>query len=204
MLLLKNIRSVLEEDPGAYDSNHFLKIHIHVEAYIKRLMLIGLRLKGVQYDDSVTIVQSVFIPIAKLIDKTLFLIDPSTASEHSIIAGLKNKHTNFFALKGLVTDFTSIYRNRLAHGTIENLPDQDLIDCLCHTNKSFFRSFEHLLKTEFGHSAFDKPGDWGAKAGHAASIQTTISKFKLGREAKKPMSLHDVRTCLKATGYALP
>jgi len=197
------IRNVLEVDPGLFNGNYFFKTHTHLEAYIKRVMLIGLRLRGVQYENSVKIVESTYITTANLIGIVLWLVDRSGKNKKDILVDLENKYPDFFALKNLVLMFSAIYRNRLAHGTIAELHDQSLIGLLCHVNRSFFLAFEKLLTSEYGHSAFNKPGDWGALPGFPESIDKTVKRLSLGSIVKAPMTVVDVKNILSVTTYAI-
>ena len=48
---------------------------------------------------------------------------------------------------------------------------------------------ESILKKEFGHSAFEKPKNWGAKRGVEEDMKETISRLKLGKEVEKPIEI---------------
>ncbi|MEZ8719054.1 hypothetical protein AB6D81_24095 [Vibrio splendidus] len=184
-----------------YTSQSFFKTHTHLEAYVKRVLLISLRLKGVQYDNSVKIVESTYINTASLIDKVLALLDSTNKKQADVLADLKIKYPEFFTCKSLVLDFSSIYRNRLAHGTISELKDTELIKLLCMTNYAFYQSFEKLLASEYSHSALEKPGVWGAKRGKAEGIEITVKSLKLGSIVKEPKSKSTVKALLKSTAY---
>ncbi|WP_291319354.1 hypothetical protein [Desulfonatronospira sp.] len=84
------------------------------------------------------------------------------------------------------------------------LKDPDLIRYLCHVNKSFFREFEILLKKEYGYSAFDKPGKWGAKRGLNEEIEKSANRLGLGKILEKPLGLQAVKNRLAGTSYAKP
>jgi len=105
-------------------------------------------------------------------------------------------------LKELFLKFTVPYRNRLAHGTIEELTDQELVEWLCHINRSFFEEFEKMLKSEFGQSAFYEPGAWGAKRGISEEIEGTVKKLRLGSIVPVPMQLSAVKKAVAGTSYA--
>jgi len=204
MISSKRLQIFLNDNSALCDSEYFLKTHIYVEGYVKRVMLIGLRLNGVQYANSEKIVEGTYIPTANLIEKVLWLLDSSGHKQKKVADNLKKTHPDFFILKDLVVKFTAIYRNRLAHGTIDKLADQELVKFLCHTNRSFFQSFEALLEKEHGHSAFDKPRDWGAQIGIQESIENTLKRLNLGSLVKEPMQLKDVKSQLQSTAYANP
>jgi len=61
-----------------------------------------------------------------------------------------------------------------------------------------------LLKNEYGHSAFDKPGDWGAKRGVDEEIEKTAKRLGLGKILDQPLSLRAVKNKLSKTNYAKP
>lgn len=204
MISLSQLKTVLDANPKPSGSEDFLRLHRYLEGYVKRVMLIGLRLKGVQYENSRKIVESTYISTANLIEKVLVLLDQSGRKHNAVITGLKKTHSGFFELKDLVLKFTSVYRNRLAHGTIGELKDQDLIDYLCHINRSFYKEFEQLLKKEYGHSAFERPGDWEAKNGIQEKIENTVKRLSLGSIVKDPMSVKQVIVKLGKTAYAKP
>jgi len=202
MISLSQLKTVLEGNPEPPGSERFLRLHRYLEGYIKRVMLIGLRLKGVQYENSRKILEITYINTANLIDKVLVLLDQSDSKHNAVIKNLRKTHWAFFELKDLVLKFTSVYRNRLVHGTIGELKDQGLIDYLYHVDRSFYREFEQLLKSEYGHSAFERPGDWGAKNGIQEKIENTVKRLALGSLVKEPMSLRQVIVKLDKTAYA--
>ena len=105
-------------------------------------------------------------------------------------------------MKGLFSDFSSHFRNRFAHGAVGDFSNQDLIQCLCHVDRSFYRAFEELLRGEYGKSAFDKPGEWGAKKGADEDIDNSIERLGLNtRIRSKPMKVEDVERKLADTNY---
>ncbi|GAB3535757.1 hypothetical protein GCM10027342_53680 [Photobacterium alginatilyticum] len=204
MISPSRLRVVLDGTEKTIDSNYFFKTHVHLEGYVKRVMLIGLRLRGVQYENSIKIVDSTYITTANLIEKVLWLVDKKGRGQNVVLDDLKSRYADFFSLKDTVLKFSAIYRNRLAHGTIAELKDQEMIDTLCHVNKSFFQSFEQLLIAEHGNSALDKPADWGAKRGTPEAPELTVKRLKLGSLVKSPMTLSDVKAKLATTVYAKP
>jgi hypothetical protein len=204
MISLTQLKSGLSSQRVSYDSSEFFDIHRNIEAYIKRILLIGLRLNGIKYKEATTIVESTYINTAKLIEKVLFLLDQSKSNQQQVIIELKIKHKEFFVLKELLLKFSSKYRNWLAHGTISELKHPELIRYLCHINKSFFKEFESLLKIEHGNSAFDKPRDWGAKRGVDEEIGTSAKRLGLGKILDQPMTLQAVKKLLTGINYAKP
>jgi hypothetical protein len=204
MISLKKIKSDLSSRKVNYDSPEFFDIHRSIEAYIKRILLISLRIKGIKYKESTVIVERTYISTADLIEKVLFLLDQSSSKQAEVVGELKKRYKDFFVLKELLLKFSSKFRNLLAHGTIGELKDPELIRYLCHVNKSFYQEFENLLKKEYGHSAFDKPGDWGAKRGVDEEIEKSAKRLRLGKILNQPLSLETVKNKLADTKYAKP
>ncbi len=55
---------------------------------------------------------------------------------------------------------------------------------------------------EHGHSAFDLPGDWGAKRGIRETEEEALERLTLELPVtKKPLRLHEVREILQGTSY---
>ena len=196
MISLANIKLKLSSIEDTNDSAEFLEIHRNIEAYIKRVLLISLRLNGIKYKESTTIVESTYLNTANLIEKVLFLLDSSELNQRQVLMKLREKYNKFFVLKELVLKFTSKYRNRLAHGTISELKDQELISCLCFVNKLFYREFESMLNIEYGKSAFDKPCEWGAENGMDEEIDSSAKRLGLGKILEEPLSLKVVKSRL--------
>ncbi len=69
---------------------------------------------------------------------------------------------------------------------------------ICRTDRQFLIEFEQLLKSEFGRSAFDEPGQWGAKKGKPEQdLNAVIMRLKLGKVvAGTPMSLNEAKKLL--------
>ena len=204
MISLKQIKTDLSSRKVSYSSEEFFNIHRNIEAYIKRILLISLRINGIKYKEATIIVESTYINTANLIEKVLFLLDQSQSKQQKVISEMKKKHNDFFVLKELLLKFSAKYRNWLAHGTIGELKDPELIRYLCHVDKSFFKEFEALLKSEYGNSAFDKPGDWGAKRGKDEEIEKSAKRLGLGKILDQPLSLNIVKNKLVNTNYAKP
>lgn len=201
MISMSQIKSGLASRRVDYISSEFFDIHRYTEAYIKRILFIGLRLNSVKYEESTIIVKRTYLNTANLIEKVLFMIDQTDDNQRKVIDRLKQKYEDFFILKDLLLEFSSKYRNWLAHGEISELKDAELINLLCYVNKSFFKEFENLLKSEYKHSAFDKPGDWGAKRGIEEGIEKTAHRLGLGKILDQPLTLQVVKNRLASTSY---
>ena len=202
MISTSQLKNELSISSARNDGRFFFQTYTHLEGYVKRVMLIGLRLHGVRYDNAIKVVDSTYINTANLIEKVLFLIDRSGKNQTQVLGDLKTRFPEFFILKNVLMDFSAVYRNRLAHGTISELKDQEIIDLLCHVNQSFFQSFEELLHSNYGRSAFDTPSDWGAVRGSMEAIENTVNRLKLGTLVKKPLHPNEVKMRLTGTQYA--
>ena len=202
MMPIKKLQSGLSPEKDLYTSDDFFHLHRHVEAYIKRVFLIGLRLNSIRYEPSRQIVDHGFIPIREMLAKSVVMLDPARRSARTVTRDLKLRHADFFVLKGLFLDFSSHFRNRFAHGTVGEFRSHDLVRCLCHVDRSFYEAFEQLLGVEYGRSAFDKPGEWGAKKGLAEDIEISIARLGLNTRIRgKPMKVEDVESKLIATNF---
>jgi len=197
MISLSRLKdNLLSSQESVFQSNDFLMLHRFVEAYLKRVLLIGLRLHGVQYEASKKIIEGTYLNTSSLINKCMLLLSASGTKQAEIENVLKSQYPDFIELRKLFLDFTSKYRNVLAHGLIDEIKDNELLDTLCVANKRFVSCFESVLKNEFGHSAFETPTDWGASRGHKEDIEKTISRLKLGSMTSKPMTLSKAKETL--------
>lgn len=197
------LKTGLTSNKTDYDSTDFFNLHRYLEAYLKRILLIALRINKVKYKESQKIVESTYLNTASLIEKVLFLLDPSENKQNVVIHNLQSRHKSFFILYELLIKFSSKYRNRLAHGTIEELKDKELINLLCHVNKSFFEEFENILQIEHGHSAFEQPKEWGAVRGADENISDTAKRLNLGKILVQPLSIATVKNKLSNTKYSV-
>lgn len=78
-----NLKKVLDKSYTSYSSDDVLKIHRHVEGYLKRVFLIGLRLNSVQYETARTIVDTAHLDIKSMVDKAWYLLDSSSHRSQS-------------------------------------------------------------------------------------------------------------------------
>ena len=203
MISPKKLKTFFSKGHKTKDSAYFLKSHIYMEAYLKRVMLIGLRLQGVQYKKSEKIILLSYFPLGKFVNKAICLLDSSNIRDEKKISLWNTEHPDFFLLRELVLNFSAKYRNQIVHGTIDEMRNQELIDCLCHTNISFVEEFECTLDARFGKSAFAKPRDWGANQGINEEISNSVERLKLRELVMPPMSLDDAKESLKSTKYKL-
>ncbi|EJE8694702.1 hypothetical protein M5264_004115 [Vibrio vulnificus] len=190
---------------SGFTTTEFLHIHRHMEGYLKRVLLIGLRLKSVKYKDAEFIVDRIHLDIASTIDKCLYLLDGSGSTQGVYINGLKARHSDLFVLINIFVKFCSKYRNQVAHGIIGDISSQEALDVLCHVNLSLYKEFERVLMAEHSCSAFDEPKAWGASRGRDEDHLVTITRLRLGNSlAVAPQKVSDVKTALQSTGYPKP
>lgn len=201
MIAFKHLRQIMVRKDSKYTSHDFLNIHRYTEAYIKRVLFIGLRLNGVRYKESENIINATFIPTAGLIEKSLVLLSKSDERHSEVIKKLRLQYSAFFDLSDLLVKFSSKYRNWLAHGLIDELKDEELIDYLCYVNRVFVKLFEEFLKAEYGHSAFEKPSEWGATNGFKERIEDTAKRLSLGKVLNKPLTIEVVKKRLENIGF---
>jgi len=198
MIPKKEIRSTLDHSSSP-DEDEFLKVHRTVEGYLKRVLLIGLRLNSVQYENARRIIRMSYLDIKSLVDKSVRLLSKNSFGAEN----LAQRHPKFESVKNLFFEFSGVHRNRISHG-IATSYSQDFLLLLCHVDASFVTEYERTLQNEFGHSAFDQPSDWGASRGKSETPQHSINRLNLGDSSKKPLEKAEVRQKLKNSGIGLP
>jgi len=197
MISLNKLKEkLLSDQTSEFQSDEFLLLHRYAEAYLKRVLLIGLRLRGVQYKSSVIIVENTYLTTRALIPKCMMLLMHGSTKQADVEKMLLSKYPDFQKLQKLFLEFTSKYRNILAHGLIDEIKDAELLGTLCLSNKRFIQCFESVLQNEFGHSAFDPPKNWGAIRGRVEVIEKTVSRLRLGSITSKPMALVSAQSIL--------
>jgi len=173
----------------------FIDLHRYVEGYLRRLLLIGLRLHAVQYKQAQKIIELTFLNKPALIEKSFALISHHTFTYHQA----KKKYPSFAISTDLFFRFTSPYRNWLVHGVYDTIHDSELLEYLCRADRQFMIEFEKVLKAQFNRSAFDKPGKWGARKGQKeGDLPALIRRLRLGTVLKgTPMSVTEARKRLE-------
>ncbi|MBL7178159.1 MAG: hypothetical protein ISS66_20235 [Desulfobacteraceae bacterium] len=174
----------------------FIDRHRYAEGYLRRLLLIGLRLNAVQYKQAQKIIEFSYMNAPALIEKLFILISHRTFT----FKEATTKYSNFAASTDLFLKFTSPYRNWLVHGVIDTIYDLQLLEYLCRADRQFLIEFEKLLKSEFNRSAFDAPGDWGAQKGkQKEDLPAVIRRLRLGTVLRgTPMSITEAKKRLEA------
>lgn len=180
----------------------FIRLHRHLEGYFKRIMLIGLRLHGAQYKTAALIVDTIHMNASAQIEKALVLLEVSSRKHLEILNDIKRDHQSVFALIKLFTDFSSRYRNRLAHGVIDEIRDDLVLDLLFRVDQGLFLECESMLKARHGHSAMDQPNAWGARRGTEEDLESLVNRLSLGKVSPNPISTKAVLNALADLGMA--
>jgi len=198
MVSLKNLKKVLFEEPESLDSDLFLRNHKYLEGYFRRCILIGLRINNVKYQTAQNVISLTYQNNRQLLD-TIFLL---LSKNNKTLISIKNKHADFKELLKLFFDFTSIYRNRLVHGVINKIHDDQVLKYCYLIDKYLMLEFERVLKIEFSKSVFDKPKDWGAKTIRSKeTIEQIRLRLQLGKLVKDPLKIETVKRNISKTKY---
>ena len=198
MINLNNLRNLISQNPLNLTTDDFIKIHKSFEGYIRRLLLIGLRLNGVKYETAQDVVKMSYLNNRDLIKITIELITKKTKS-------LNDFETHNFDLKELLElffDFTTIYRNLVIHGVYESINDAIILKHCYFIDKFLIEEFESTLNSLNYKSAFDKPSEWGApRTTSNETIEQVIRRLRLGRLTKTPKGIVSVQNTIARTKY---
>ena len=187
MMSLAVLHKILAEKEITDD--YFLRLHFCIEAIIRRLFLIGLRLEGVQFRIAQTIVNE--FPAMGLETHMKKVFDYCGIDYSKLEA-----HSKYIELEKLFFNFTSCWRNRRVHGLISNITDTELLKLLINADKLFIKELEAMLKKMGKPSFFDSPKKWGAKRISNKNIPVFIQKL-YNKKSKSPMSKEDVAKIMK-------
>ena len=186
-MTLTECKKILAET-GISDE-YFLRLHFCVEAIIRRLFLIGLRLKGMQFRIAQSFVDDYHAGLRDHIRKVFCCCgvdyDDFKAS---------NKYA---CLEKLFFEFTSRWRNRRVHGLYPAITDTELLKLLINTDKSFVNEIEAMLKKMGKPSLFDTPGKWGATRVKTKDIAAVCKEVFGKKSSSKPMSSQEAADMLK-------
>ncbi|OQA93942.1 MAG: hypothetical protein BWY27_00008 [Bacteroidetes bacterium ADurb.Bin234] len=168
MIELSKCKTILEQKN--ISDEYFIKLHITLEGYLKRLLFIGLRTKDVQYktaQESITKYHEIL---------------PNMISKIWLILGIDYKNDllkfgKYKILEEYVLNFTSKYRNYRVHGIYDEIKDHELLRCLILIDKAFINEIEKYLKTKKMPSAFDEPKKWGAKVSKIKSVDDVFNNI---------------------------
>lgn len=200
MISPSQLNAVLGDSTLPRTAESFIHLHRHLEGYFKRVMLIGLRLHGAQYKTATAIVDTIHINAKDQIEKALVLLEVSPRKHQQILGEIKHDHQSVFMFIKLFTEFSSRFRNRLAHGVLDEIRDEVSLDLLFRVDQGLFLELESMLKTRHGHSALDKPNKWGAKPGTKDNIESLVDELKLGKFSPVPISAKAVLKTLESLG----
>lgn len=151
-----------------------------VETYFMRLILIGLRLKGVSYKQAQEIIMNKFVKTDTALDVALNLIDNRKAP---IVLEKESIKT----ISSLFMKFSRPYRNKLEHSGVGGITDTEIIRTCININTAFIREMDYQITSEMGHSAFVEPKEWGARRSGRIFTDTEIDNLKLGGKACRPI-----------------
>ncbi|MDR3046077.1 MAG: hypothetical protein LBU51_00485 [Bacteroidales bacterium] len=153
MVVLENCKKLLSKKSKT--DTYFLDLHFCLEALIKRLLFIGLRLNGVQYKDAQNFLAR-YDPMGlkKSLNKAWELIGISLQELEC--------YPNYQVLYKLVFEFTSQYRNARVHDKKNKYDNKDLLELLITIDKRFIDEIRKILKEKKNADIFDKPKQFGA------------------------------------------
>ena len=175
-MYLKDFKNILNDE--TISCEQFLRIHCCVEELFRRLLLIGLRLQGVQYKESELISENYYNRDQN--EKLKLALKYCNINYQDLL-----KYNNFNELQMLYLKFTCRHRNKLMHGVALTYNDNDLLKLLITVDRSFILEiesfFEHIKKP----SIFAKPSKWGAKKGIKKDA-SKIYKELLGKNMPLP------------------
>lgn len=198
MINLTNLKNLLSQNTQNLTTDDFIKIHKSFEGYIRRLLLIGLRLNGVKYETSVEVIDMSYLNNRDLIRITIELITRGTKS----LNYFENHNPDLKVLLELFFDFTTIYRNRVIHGVDERINDPTILRHCYFIDKFLIEEFESTLISLKYKSAFDKPTEWGAtRITSDENINQVIARLKIGRLTKVPKGIVSVQNAIAKTKY---
>ncbi|MCL2185789.1 MAG: hypothetical protein FWB86_08065 [Treponema sp.] len=170
-MTLKDFKNILKEDEISCD--YFLRIHYCVEELSRRLLLIGLRMYGIQFKYAREVSENFYDS-----DKNRFF------SALYKLCGLDYEELNSFGnykeLEHLMLKFSSKHRNRLLHGVALEYSDNDLLKLLITIDKCFIEEVFSFLKHKGKPSIFEKPKEWKAPRGkkmERTEIENTVKKL---------------------------
>jgi hypothetical protein len=154
---------------------YFLKLHFCVEALIKRLLFIGLRLNNVQYKDAQGFLTR-YDPqgLRNMLKRAWELIG---ISENELAA-----YPKYQKLRELVFEFTAKYRNDRVHGKRDEITSKDILELLITIDKLFIDQMRTILKDKKNADIFDKPKQFNAgKVNDKRDSQDILKKVIGGR-----------------------
>lgn len=101
MISKKLIKNRLNNTPNPIREQDFLDMHIAVEGYLKHLFLVGLRLQGCTYKESVKVIRGSFIRVNSGSFRAAFILMNCRKSWHQ----MKNRNNRLKELDRLFSDY---------------------------------------------------------------------------------------------------
>jgi len=132
-------------------SENFLYIHSTVEGYWKRLLFIGIRANGVQYEMAKEVMKKVNLSANATVEKAQSLLE----TEFPEIKNYFKSNTDLGILMELFRTFCSPYRNWCIHGVMD--AGKDTLQLCIYVNILLIKELEKTLEANNLPSAFDRP-----------------------------------------------
>ncbi len=170
--------------------SQFLNLHITIESYLKRLLLIGLRNKGAQYKVATKCVNKFYAQPSDMMKTIWKLLDISIKEleEDKTYTQINNCHLNF----------TSVYRNERLHGVIPEIQDEKFLELLIKLDKAYIQLLEKTCQRLKKASCFDPPKKWGIVKKGLLSDADIIMETLLQKKSKtRKMNREEVEKIVK-------
>jgi hypothetical protein len=194
---------------GLLTAQDVIAAHRAAEHYVRRLFFVALRVNDVQYQSAENIVeltrQTTYFQV---FTKSIVLLLPTLTAPDS-----SKKQLDFDAFMAQQPDLSPLFnafiafatpvRFRLAQGNDEE-NRAAAYRLAYHISKSLVTEIERVLLTEFGHSAFEQPKNWGARTvATPETIAESIQRLALQQVIGATMHLAEVTEILAGTKYVL-
>lgn len=175
MIELKKIKKILANEDNS--DEFFIRLHIALEGYLKRLLFIGLRKNNVQYKTGLEAIVKYHSRLPDMISKIWTLLGINYKNDVL-------KYGKYQILEEYMLNFTSKYRNYRVHGIYDEIRDQELLNVLIIIDKKYILEIEEYFKSKKLPSAFDEPKKWGAKIAQIKKIDDVFNNI-LGTKTMK-------------------
>lgn len=182
---LKHIKTMIN-NPPEFNTDYFMRSYRTCESYFKRIVFIGLRLKGVQYNQAERIIRTTFMPVRDILRKGLELLDKNKSEQIIEKAAVQNSFNLFLK-------FSVPYRNLVSHGVLTEIDDQKTLRLLIELNIKMIKEIEHEVGKTFNRSILDEPKKWGARKSNKIFAEDEIRALKLGHDAREPIAIAEAK-----------
>lgn len=179
-MYLREVQELISNYQYQFVDSEIVLTEQAVEAYFMRLILIGLRLKGVSYKQAQEIIMNNYVKTETALSVALNLINKDNAQAVLEKESIKTISTLFMK-------FSRPYRNKLEHSGVGGITDTEIIRTCININTAFIREMEYQITNEMGHSAFAEPKEWGARRSERILTDAEIDNLKLGGRASRPI-----------------